>query len=248
MMTRRRVIGGLAGLLVCFWSFTAPAQFTYPVGFLGGGQEFPEVVSRDTSNETSDTTSHTVDMPATVDPGDLLIILFANDGAGTVSFGTFTEIFEKDDGVGNNVQLSVAYKQADGTEDGGTETVTTGDSEKSAHIVYRITGHVNPATQAPEISTGGTGNDDNPDPDSLTPTGGSKKYLWLVAYGQDGQSSIQTPPTNYGNEVDEDAGITASASVGAAERQLEAVSENPGTFDTVLSLPWVAATIAIHPQ
>ena len=220
---------------------------THLIGFGSHkSQEFPIIQETNTSTEVADTTSHGVDMPATVNADDLLIAVFANDGAGTVSFGgSFTEIFESS---GNGVQLAVAYKQADGTEGGGSITVTTSASERSSHAVYRITGHINPATQAPEISAGATANSANPDPDSLTPTGGSKKYLWLAVQAyDDGTKTNDAIPTDYNTEVSRRVAFTTGCGVACANRALAASSEDPGTFTISGADGWVAATIAIHP-
>lgn len=224
---------------------TVPANIPAPM--MAIGSVFPEVVSRDTSVEGTDTTSHLVDMPATVDAGDLLVIIFANDGNVNVTFDTFDKILDKNTALGD-ANLSVAYKQADGTEDGGTETVTTSSAESSAHIVYRITGHIDPVTQAPEVSTGAAGISANPNPDSLAPTGGSKKYLWLAVAANDGSDTTTNFPTNYvnGTSVTSGGGDLRCNAMGA-ERQLIGSSENPGAFTIDGSEEWAAATIAIHP-
>lgn len=220
---------------------------THLSGLGSGGGAFPEVLSRDTSVETGEETSHSVDMPATVDAGDLLVIIFGTEDGSSIAFGTFTEIFDEDSA--GAAKLGIAYKQADGTEDGGTETVTTGATTQSAHIVYRITGHVNPATQAPEVSLDANGSSSAPDPNSLTPTGGSKKYLWLAAMACDLDTtagSISGFPTNYTNGTEINSG-SDGAMTGGAERQLKTVSEDPGAFTIHETRFWIAATIAIHP-
>lgn len=205
-----------------------------------------EVLSRTTSSEGSNTATHSVTMPATVNSGDLLLTIFVHDGSDTVSWDTFTEIKDMNDG--SEIGLAVGYKQAAGTEGGGSETVTTSGSQTSAHITYRIIGHKNPSVQAPEVSTGATGTSSTPDPDALTPTGGSKEYLWIAALGRDIESSVSSNPTNYTNGQEQDGGTGAESCFAAsAERILEASSENPGTFTVSSSQEWCAVTIAVHP-
>jgi hypothetical protein len=141
--------------------------------------------------------------------------------------------------------MSIAYRNADGLE-GATVDVTTDNNRKSSHTSYRITGH--DSGTAPEISTGATGASANPDPDSLTPTGGAKDYLWLAIYGADDEQTTSAYPTNYTDGISENSSSGSFGStVGSARRQLNAVSENPGTFTMSVSNQWAAATIAVHP-
>ena len=178
--------------------------------------------------------------------GDLLIVIFAVDGNPTVTWGGtgFTEFFQ--DANGNNATLALAYRQVDGTE-GSSIEVTTSPAEGSGHIVYRIKGHEVPSKQAPEVSVKATGLSESPDPDSLTPTGGAKNYLWLAVHGVDRNRSTDTFPTNYVNGISNQVADGDGASPGSAERALNASSENPGAFTVSTSDQWIAATIAIHP-
>ena len=220
---------------------------TQHAGFGAGGGGRPKVVARNTSAQDTAATSHTVDLPAGIVAGDLLIVVFAVRGNPGVTWGGtgFTEFFEVANGA--NHALALAYRQADGTE-GATITVTTGASQKSAHTAYRITGHVNPATHAPEASAGATGNSAAPDPDSLSPTGGAKDYLWLAVLGWNQFGTTLTGyPTNYLNGITKTTSSGNSANVGSAERELNAASENPGAFTLSASEQWIAATVAVHP-
>ncbi|MCJ7575163.1 MAG: hypothetical protein MUO80_00495, partial [Dehalococcoidia bacterium] len=125
----------------------------------------------------SDTTGHNVTMPATVNAGDLLIVLFTNDGDATVTTPSeWTELASNEaDGA---VRLSVYYKIAAGTEGGTTVNFVTSASEQAAAQVYRITDWH--GTTPPEISTAATGDGTTPDPSSLNPAGWDvANTLWL---------------------------------------------------------------------
>ena len=224
---------------------TAPSSETFVEG--GGSST---VVVEDTATSTEDagkTTSHTVSLPSNISLGDLLIVVFSLGGGngGTVSWpGGWTEIAEIDNS--GSIKLAVAYRQADGDED-PTITVTSTEQERSSHTSYRITGHDDPATQAPELSTGATGDSTAPDPDSLTPTGGSKAYLWLAVHAHSQIVTTSGFPTNYSNGISAQ-GASAGTGVGSAERELTGSSEDPGVFTISGTVKWAAATVAVHPQ
>jgi len=137
--------------------------------------------------------------------------------------------------------------EADGGE-GGSITVTTTNTVKSAHLSYRITGHELPSTQAPEASTGWNSESDaNPDPDSLTPTGGAKDYLWFAISAADDGRNYTGYPSSYANGEYVKSSGPGSCSIASARRNLNASSENPGVFTIEAADQVVAGTIAIHP-
>jgi hypothetical protein len=207
------------------------------------GGPFPVVQATNTSGESSDVTSHTVSLPANISAGDLLIVFFSCDANETVTWPTgdgWASIFHET----NSMTLDIGYKIADGTE-GATITVTTGSAEQSAHISYRITG--NHRYLAPEVSTGATGNSTAPNPDSLTPTGGAKDYLWIAVEGNTDGDAASAYPTNYTNGQTNAVGTTAGANIAVARRELNASSEDPAAFTIPLN-KWVACTVAVHPK
>ena len=224
---------------------TVPGNIPAP---MMGTTERLRIVNAVTSTEESDATTHNVSMPSAVDEDDLLIIIMAfNAVPGTVAFPNFTKLFETAASPNDQI-LVVGYKQADGTEGGGTEDVTSVNLETSAHITYRIKGHVAPATQAPEVSTGATGASTTPDPDSLTPTGGPKQFLWIVGAMNSGNgNAITVVPSGYSNDQFSTSTGGSDVSVGAGTRINLASSENPGTFTAALSDEWAACTVAVHP-
>ena len=198
------------------------------------------------SNESTLTTSHTVNLAGSASSGNLLLVQFYISGgspAGTITWpsggGAFTEFFT---GTNGNNKLAWAYRQADGTE-GSTITVTTSTSHKSAHRAFRITGHEIPATQAPESATAATGSSTTPDPGSLSPTGGSKDYLWIAGTAQAADDAT-AGPTSYTDL--NTARASSSVTCATAERTLTAASEDPGAF-TIPTGAWIATVVAVHP-
>lgn len=206
---------------------------------------FPQVAATNNGVNSSNDTNHTVNLPAGILAGNLLIVIFCHDDdAENVTFPEgWTKFFDTDQAA---MGLTIAWRKADG-EEGASITVTTASSEKSAHISYRITDAIDPTSQPPEASTGVTGENENPDPDSLTPTGGAKDYLWLTPLGWDTGMAVEAYPANYGNGERYSSGGAGNCSVAVARRELNAISENPGTFTIDESEEWVACTVAVHP-
>jgi len=210
----------------------------------------PAVAATNTSITDSNATSHTVSLPASISSGDLLIVAFGANGFGPgVSWPAgWTEFLEFDHA--STGTLALAYRQADGGE-GATITVTTVENERSAHLSWRITGHEDPATQAPEASTGAEGTSTAPNPDSISPTGGSKDYLFLAIHEADQDTDPRTnttaSPSGYGNLIEIDMESTQGVIIAGGDKAATAASEDPGTFTISNSAAWVAATVAIHP-
>ncbi len=236
---RREIVGVLCALalVLSFSLVTAVPTLAAPV-----------VASVTETAFGTDTTDHYVSMPATVNAGDLLIVLFTNDGGDTVTTPTgWTDLAS--DTRGTAVRLSVYYKIAAGTEGGTTVNFATSGSEQAAAQVYRITNWH--GTTPPEISTAATGTDTAPDPASLNPAGWDvADTLWLAVAGQNrgDQSGTTAYPASYTD------GISTLSSDGnkscrthSARRVLAAASEDPGAFTIPVSEQWIAFTIAVRP-
>jgi hypothetical protein len=203
---------------------------------------FPQVAATNNSFESANATTHTVNLPANISSGDLLLIFFATDGDHSVSnWSGFTEIFTLDNGTAAG--LSVAYKNASGSE-GSSVDITTNESEQSAHISWRVTGW--DTGQAPEASSGNTGNDANPDPDELDPTGAAKDFLWIAVEGNDDDDNASAYPLPDNNATRDSVSANNSCNVAVCSDELNQATLNPGTF-TIPSEQWVACTVAVHP-
>ena len=209
----------------------------------------PVVASVTETEFGTDTTDHYVGMPATVDAGDLLIVLFTNDGGATVTTPSgWTQLASTANG--SAVRLSVYYKIAAGTEGGTTVNfVTSANEEEAAAQVYRITDWH--GTTPPEISTAATGTSNRPNPASLDPAGWDvADTLWIAVAGQDrgDQSGTTAYPAYYTDGISTlSSDTTDSCRTHSARRVLAAASENPGAFTIPVSEEWVAFTIAVRP-
>ena len=188
---------------------------------------FPAVQSSATSVTSSSISTHTITVPSGVVSGDLLIALIAleNVSSPAAQFSGwsdgFIEIKDKTTGGTQGVSIGIAYKVSDGTE-GANITVDSVDAERAAHAMYRIDNF--DSALAPEVSAGASGVSAAPDPDSLTPAGGAKDFLWMVLCGFEQNTPIQTVdsfPANYGsNQVD--ISVFSGALLAAATRELNA--------------------------
>jgi len=198
----------------------------------------------------SDTTNHYVNMPATVSAGDLLIVLFINDGSATVTTPDgWTQLASIANGAA--VRLSVYYKIAAGTEGGTVVNFVTSAAEQAAAQVYRITDWH--GATPPEISTAATGTSTRPNPASLNPVGWDvADTLWLAVAGQDrgDQSGSTAYPVHYTNGMSTQSSNPATTGVcrtHSARRVLAADSEDPGAFTIPVAEEWIALTIAVRP-
>lgn len=203
---------------------------------------FPVVQSTNTS-ESASGQSHVVTLPAGIVSGDLLLVQWGSGASnpGTVTFPAGWTVFFNITHPDFFQRFVVARRVADGGE-GASITVTSQFDSRSTHISYRISG-----AGTAEASTGVSGNSNFPDSDSLTPTGGADDYLWLTAFNQRNAASVFLFPTSY------TGGLSIATSVqdglsGSAQRNLNAVSENPGQFQTTGGLNWLTGTFAVVPS
>jgi hypothetical protein len=204
------------------------------------GAGFPSVLGVSAGTEGSNTTTHTITLPTHVG-GDLLTVIFAVDDNPTISIdGSSTAGWSAEDasaGGSNLVRGALFKKVAD--DPNTTLVLTTSTSQQSSWLVYRTDGSDFDATAA-------SGGSVNANPPNHTPAGGAQNYLWLVAACTDsGSNTPSAAPTNY-DEMRKSLGGASGASVTVAERELNASSENPGTFTNGI-ISWVTFTIAIAP-
>jgi len=211
--------------------------------------EFPVIASSSNSFEAEKVVNHTIDLPDDISSGDLLIIFFSTYRNNVATFpdgwNKFFEVSQE-----RAITETIAWKEATGLE-GDSIIVTIPIAQKSAHISYRITGAEDPDVQSPEASIGVVGGWGNfLKPDSLTPTGGSKRYLWIASYSKMWGILSANGPTGYIDLESYNSGVGYNdVSIGTAMRELEALSEKPDRFhvpDPTGS--WVACTVAIPPK
>lgn len=185
--------------------------------------------------------------------GDLLMLFIGSprvDGTLVEPTG-WTELadYASDGSLTDGARLGVYYKVADNAET--TLDPSTNTSQNVGMCVIRFSG-----AGTPQVSALAKGNDANPDPASLTPSGGSKKYKWLTAVAVSAPRSFSDDADNYTYEIEGTSngiGVNTDntnvnlARVRVCHRDLEAASDDPNTSTIAASARWVAATIAIPP-
>lgn len=209
----------------------------------------PVVESRATSSTDTSSTSHSVTLPSGIAANDLIVLIGV---AYPIAGYTWTPPsgYTGLDNTPANAEPALWYRYADGTESGSV-TFTSSTAGQSTWVAFRISGAENPAIQAPEAGTAASAISAAPNPPSLSPTGGSKNYLWIAAAGYLDGLVASAAPASYSNlQTDNSGGTTALVDVGisTAERSVAGASEDPGAFtgNTSANGGW-AQTFAIHP-
>lgn len=199
---------------------------------------FPVVAARTTTAEGSASAAHAINLGAP-NAGDLLVVFAGASISGGTGFVVDTTASGADwtmigTGQVGSPRIAVFAKVAQG---GGADALTllTFSSVRVSALCYRVTGHG--STVAGGSTAGAASTNGNPPSASIT--GAAQDVLFLTAMASV-SSVASAAPTNYGTLT------TASASsfLSAAERALNATSDDPGTF-TNTNQEWIATTVAI---
>ena len=217
---------------------------------------FPQVESV-TETQIAAGTAHLVNMPAAVNAGDLLIILFsvsdetvaANNITTPTDEGVWTELYKNESAT--FFSAAVYAKVAAGTEAGQTVDIVSSVSQAACSQVYRISawfGAIAGVEAAIAIDTQSA----NPNPPSLNPSAwGIEDTLWLaVAHAGDDDATVTAYPTNFTNGIDtvSGAGANAGCEIGSARRENAVEAENPPTYTLSESERSMGVTIGVRPS
>ena len=211
----------------------------------------PAPISTTTQNFAADTTAHAVTMPATVDAGDLLIVLFTNDGDATVTTPAgWTAPANNSQVQGTQVRGSIFVKDANGTEDGTTVDFVTSAAEHAAAQVIRIPAAKWEGTIASFVipTAPVAANSATQVPPSANPAGwGAENTLWGTYVAGSSYASVTTfsgQELGYHNSAG--SGGTG-ASVSSALRQINVDGYEPSAYTMSGSSPGIAFTFAVRP-
>lgn len=205
---------------------------------------FPTIAAY-TEGQLSGTTTPTVPLPSGISAGHLLMVFLGTDGDNTITdWDGFTELYSDSNGAANS--FHVGYKIAGGSEVNWNPTLS--QNEPTSYVTYRITGH-ECDTLPPEASPGVKSSSNTPDPDELSGlTWAQDDTLWIACCACD-RRGITGFPSNYTIMQREGGpGGPGGCSAGAAGRNLNAESDNPGTFLLDGSDTWNAVTVAVPPD
>jgi len=203
---------------------------------------FPVVEAVNGGGVDEKVSSHTISLPASIAADDLLLVFIASYYSYNFTFPEgWTQLFENTEGT--YTSFGAWYRIADG-EEGASITVTTPLDTTVAHTSFRISNYYG----IPECGTPSYGADDNPDPPNLAPSWAGQEQLWIAACGYCDDGGVTTYPTNYSDGRCDVSDVNIyEAGIATARRELDAASENPGTFDLIdASTYWIANTVAIQ--
>lgn len=210
----------------------------------------PVVESAITKEFATPATAHSVDYPATVNAGDLLIIIFACDAniAITAPAGYTTLDDEALAGAGH---IGIYAKVAAGTEGGGTENLQTAASEEGCSQIFRISGWGGTIATDIDIAAPVAESTTTPDPPSVTAGWGADTNLFIAIVGAANDDAIATGgPSSWTNllTVRANSGINDSPSIHTARLASSNAAENPGTFTLDESETCESFTLVIKPS
>ena len=214
---------------------------------------FPTIIGTPAESATTSVgTSHVVNLPSGAAGNLFLLFMGKGTTSATINALTgWTELVDENQASG----AFCAWRLCDGTE-GATTTFTSSASTKSATIVYEINGQ---SAFAPEISAVASASTDAPNPNTCTPTGGAKDYLWITWFVQgaaaeeaDDDTWTNNAATNYGSLLQKTAGtvgVNISAAVATCHRTNNAASEDAAwpAASTDQTITWRSFTVAVHP-
>ena len=202
-----------------------------------------------TTAATSHSLSFQVPNPSA---GELIIVGLRFAAApGTITFTGYTSFAGPDTSDASDDSTGLWYRQADGTE-GGSASISTANSVKAAGGCWIITGAENPATQPPQTSTVAIGTTANANATTVTPTGGSKDYLWLQFLGMDGETQTATSAATWTDNTNNNSGTGGAAATNCiawqASLQSTAASMDPAAWtSSAPTTGWTVWAFAVHP-
>lgn len=212
----------------------------------------PTIVSITQTSEGTDQSTITVDLPTTVDAGDLLLlaVMFEREqvSAAITPPTGWTELLDVEANASQG-HLYICAISAVGNEDGGNVNIVGDLAGKAAAQVYRITGWGGTVADDIDITSINTlGVTSTPNPPSVTAGWGAADNLVVVFTGlRDDNPSLSADI--YGNGL-----LTSGGGEGNDNATLisdytttTSATEDPGAWSLSESETCIAATLIIEP-
>ncbi|GAA1749356.1 hypothetical protein [Nonomuraea bangladeshensis] len=200
----------------------------------------PTGVSVTTQASTSSGTFN-VNLPATVNDGDLLLILVGNslqaanwDGSAPSGWSV----------IGKTSTFGVVAKVGESSDSGGTASFSSVNAHWAAHV-YRVTGWYGSlaGVQVSEFTSASA----QPDPPSISPSWGPVSTLYIAAWKTWNGFATQTGvPSGYANGASITNTNGNGVSMGSARRIAAVSVEDPASFTTSPAAGPVTVTIAVR--
>jgi hypothetical protein len=217
---------------------------------------FPVVVQHVLGVTAPASTTHNIDLPATATTGNLLLVVFypRNFVWQPAPAGFQPIVWEN-----NTEAVNVYAKVSDGTETGVTFTTASTLASWAILEVSDWSGNLSsgfvdnkPLDRGGLLSifVPGGGTSTTPNPPNLNPAiyeWADTDTLWIALFLlTQGNRTVSAIPTNYTDLGYAGAGTTSGVAIGAAYRQLNASSEDPGPWTISASTDWGAWTFGIR--
>lgn len=201
--------------------------------------------------QTASGTSHVLNIPS-VGAGDLLLVMFYQNGSDGGEQYTISDSFTELEDSGGIPKCAFFAKNCAGTE-GATITVTSTNPGEGMGVVKRYAAGNWHGTSLPEISAGSTGTGTVISPDGVTASWGVDDNQFLaiaVADFDNGGDDITANPAGYTAVTD---GVDTSPFVytnlgviAVAEKNATAASDTPGTFTSAQPQQWKGLQIVVR--
>lgn len=219
----------------------------YP--FAAVAQAFPVIADQVTTNISGTTLTPTINLPSGIVAGDLILAHLNCSNRPDEKCNIWPDGWiPLSHTNGGTAGIWSAYRRATGGETSVTLTVTNnGPARSYAGLAQRITGAH--ATIPPElIQTGAeSASSATGDPPNNVPSWGSAKTLFIEMAGMQNTRTVSAYSTGYTlNQIAFSNTGTASTIISAA-RELQAASDDPGTFTINTAATMAVRTIAIPP-
>jgi len=217
---------------------------------------FPSIVQHTIGVTNPASTSHTVPLGGTATIGNLLLVVFypRNFVWQPAPAGFQPIVWEND-----TEAVNVYAKVSDGTETGVTFTTASTLASWAIFEVSDWSGNLSsgfvdgkPLDRGGLLGTfiPGGGTSTTPNPPNLNPAiyeWADTDTLWIALFLlTQGNRTVSAIPTNYTDLGYAGAGTTSGVAIGAAYRQLNASSEDPGPWTISASTDWGAWTFGIR--
>lgn len=209
---------------------------------------FPTIEASEISRHTGNVTVHSIDLPATVNSGEAIILLSSTSGNDTNTTPTgYTLVHFK---LETNATMYVWAKIAAGTEGGTSVTYTSGSGQASAHIAITVDNWSGVIADIESSATTAIGASTDPDPVTVTASWGSDDNMFLALSAIRKINSVSSFPTNYNSNQIESLGLFdgGGSTCIMCTRNLVSATDDPGIFTLADISGWSAATLVIKPD
>jgi len=215
---------------------------------------FPTVRSKVTTPFGATVTSYVLNMPPTIVAGDIILAGLDINGGDQVftwdstTYGTWTLVFDDARNNTSGPHKVIYAKIADGSEAGGSITVTSTLGYRGVGWAWSIQDHAG-TLAAIEATLKSGDNSAAPNTDTITPSWGAQDTLFISSFTIiGGNTTVTAYPTNYvDNQDNAAAGGGPGAGYAISSREFNVATEDPGAYTLSGANSWVGVTLAVQP-